>query len=76
MASPTVRDKILSELERLPETSQRQVLEIVRTFPSPTPAGTPIESLFAFAGSLDDESAHEMETAIEAGCEQVDLDAW
>lgn len=57
-------------------SAQQRVLEIVRGFSSPTPPGTPIANLLTLSGSLDEESAREMEEAIKAGCEKVDLDAW
>jgi len=78
MSSLTIRDEILERLEHLPEAAQRQVLNLVRRLPATTPTaeGTPIEDLFALSGTLDGESAHQIEEAIEAGCEQVDLDAW
>jgi hypothetical protein len=76
MAIPKIRDEILAELGRLPEALQWRVLEIARGFPTTAPPGTAVEDLLALSGSLDTESAREIEAAVEAGCEQVDLDAW
>jgi plasmid stability protein len=38
--------------------------------------GASIDDLLTVAGILDQESAREMEMAIESGCEGVDLDEW
>ncbi|MCX7926006.1 MAG: hypothetical protein N2554_09380 [Fimbriimonadales bacterium] len=40
------------------------------------PRGTPGYKLAELAGSLSDEAAEEMLTAIEEGCEQVDPSQW
>jgi hypothetical protein len=76
MAIPKIRDEILEELGRLPEALQWRLLEIARDFSANGLPGTPVKDLLALSGSLDTESARQMVETIEAGCEQVDLDAW
>ncbi len=76
MAIPKIQHEIMEVLGRLPESLQLQVLEIARGISANRPVGTPVADLLALSGSLDAESARQMEEAIEAGCEQVDPDAW
>lgn len=76
MVTATIKEQILSDLDRLSPEQQRQAAEFVRTLASPLPVGASVEDLMTIAGILDDESARQMREAIEEGCEQVDLDEW
>jgi hypothetical protein len=40
------------------------------------PKGTPGRDLLRFAGTLDEDSAREMQDAIEGACERVDVNEW
>lgn len=40
------------------------------------PRGVPGKALARFAGIMDAQSVREIEEAVEAGCEQVDLSEW
>jgi hypothetical protein len=76
MVLPAVKEQILNDLDRLSPELQRRAADLVHGLVSPLPKGTSGRELLRFAGTLDDESAREMNEAIEQGCERVDLDAW
>jgi hypothetical protein len=67
--------QIVAELGNLPSDAQRRVLEYVRSLRG-IGAGTSIEQLRKHIGSIDPEEGKSMRDAIEAGCEQVNLDEW
>lgn len=72
--SATIKQQILSDLDRLSPEQQRQAAELVRGLAAPLPRGASVEDLLTIVGTLDDESARQMREAIEDGCEQVDLE--
>jgi hypothetical protein len=76
MVDPTIKEQILSDLDRLSPEEQTRAAEFVHSLASRTPKGIPGRDLRRFAGILDPESAREMIEAIEEGCERVDLDEW
>jgi hypothetical protein len=76
MVNPTIKEQILSDLDRLSPEEQARAAEFVHSLASQTPKGIPGRDLRRFAGILDPESAREMIEAIEEGCERVDLDEW
>lgn len=76
MTLATVKEQILSDLDRLSPEQQKQAAEFVRELVSSLPKGTPGRDLVPFVGTLDDTSAREMMGAIEEGCERVDADGW
>jgi hypothetical protein len=76
MVNPTIKEQILSDLDRLSPEEQTRAAEFVHGLASRTPRGIPGRDLRRFAGILDPESAREMIEAIEEGCERVDLDEW
>jgi len=76
VALPTVKERILSDLDRLSPEKQQQAAELVHGLVTPLPKGASVEDLLSVAGTLDDQAAREMMQAIEEGCEQVDLDEW
>ena len=75
MISPSMRDKVLRELEKLGVADQKRVMDFVRALRSAEPQGTPGSELAPFAGSLSERSVDEMMAAIEDGCERID-DEW
>ena len=90
MVVPAVRARILDDLERLPPTLQHRAADLVHdlvteTSPSsrltedegslPRPKGATPEEILKFHGTLDADSAREMEEAIEEFCEQIAPDA-
>lgn len=75
MIDAAVKQGILDDLERLPPELQRRARELVHNLIPVRPKGASIEEAMALAGTLDDESAQQMLTAIEEEFEQVELDA-
>jgi hypothetical protein len=75
MIDPKVKEQILDDLERLSPERQRQAVELIRGLVA-EPVGTPLADLLPFVGTLDAQSAREMEEAIEEACERVDAEGW
>ncbi|HUF54550.1 MAG TPA: hypothetical protein VMR52_12375 [Dehalococcoidia bacterium] len=75
MISPSMRDKVLRELEKLGAADQKRVMDFLRGLNSAELRGTPGSELARFAGTLSDRSVDEMMAAIEDGCERID-DEW
>ena len=75
MTLPEIREKILEDLDQLSPALQRRALELVHDLVE-APKGVPGASLQHLFGILDEESAREMEEAVEEGCEQVESDGW
>ncbi len=69
-------DKIIEQLEALPQELQRRVLEYTRSLTLPTPRGVPGQQLLRFAGTISSDDAHLMREAIEHGCEKIDANEW
>ena len=78
MALPSLKEQIIAELDKLTPTQQQQMLEIVKSFQSDLPPGTPGEVLLEHMDSFEFEpdDLAEMAQAIEEGCEQIDWDSW
>jgi len=82
MADPLLKDQLLEDFDHLPPSRQRWAARYVHSLRSagrgedPLPPPTPGESLLPLAGTLDDESARQMQQAIEEECERVDLREW
>ena len=76
MISPSIEQELHSSLEHLPLAQQRQVLDFARVLSITPPKGVKGSSLLCFAGSIPAEDLAEMQAAIEADCETVDVDGW
>lgn len=76
MASLKIKDRILEQLEILPEDLQERVLAFTISLVPDSPRGTPGEKLLRLVGTLSPEEARRMEEAIEEGCERVDPRDW
>lgn len=76
MALPTIKNQILSDLDKLSPEQQKRAAELVHGLVAPLPKGASVEDLLSVAGTLDDQAAREMMQAIEEGCERVDFDEW
>lgn len=69
----------LSILRRLADGSwvvARGINNMVRESQPATPQGVPGRDLLRFAGTIDVESAREIEEAIEDGCARIDPEEW
>ena len=76
MASPSVREELLGELDRLSPEDRERVLRYARTLRTLPGPGTPGGELVRFSGVLSPEAADEMSAAIEEGCERIDVIEW
>ena len=76
MVEATIKEQILSDLERLSPDLQARAAQLVHGLVSAAPRGVPGRDLLRFAGTIDAESIREMEEAIEDGCERIDSEAW
>jgi hypothetical protein len=74
--SSTVVTKVVEQLETLPENLQQQVLAFVQALKTALQPGIPGKQLLRFTGAIAADDLHLMQQAIEAGCEQVDLNEW
>lgn len=77
----SLREKLLSEFDKLSPAQQERVLEFARTLRSTLPPGTRGEALIELAKELDfdPQDLKEMRAAIEdtvAGCEKINWDEW
>lgn len=77
VANMTIRDEILSEIDKMTPDRQMQVLEYVRDLTANAPPkGTLGKDLLQFAGILTAEEADAVLKAVEEGCEQVYPSEW
>ena len=75
MIDPKGKRQILADLERLLPARQERAGELVHALVD-EPKGTPLADLLPFVGTLDAQSAREMQEAIEEECERVDPERW
>lgn len=73
--STDIPSQISSELNELAPDAQRRVLEYLRSLKT-LGTGMSGEALAKHIGSIRPEDGREMREAIEAGCEQVNMDEW
>jgi hypothetical protein len=76
MVSAIIKDELLSRIDQLPVELQRRVIAFADALVLSNPKGTPGRDLLRFAGTLDEDSAREMQDAIEGACERVDVNEW
>lgn len=75
MTLTTLEQEILSHLHNLALPQQREVLAFVRTLAA-VPLGVLGKDLLAFAGTFDPHDLTALQQAVDADCEQVNLDEW
>ena len=73
--STNIQSQINNELGQLPPDAQQRVLEYVRSLRR-LGSGMSVDTLMKHIGTIDPEEGRLMREAIEAGCEQVNLDEW
>jgi hypothetical protein len=73
--STDIPSQINLELGQLPPDAQQRVLEYVRSLRR-LGTGMSVDTLKKHVGTIDPEEGRLMREAIEAGCEQVNLDEW
>lgn len=72
----SIVEKVVEQLESLPQELQWRVLEFTRALTVSTPHGVSGVQLLRFAGAIPQEDVNVMREAIEQGCEQVDVNDW
>jgi len=72
----SIRDKVVEQLSRMPQSLQKQVLEFAKTLTDSTVQGVPGSQLLRFAGTIPLDDIALMREAIEQDCEQVDANEW
>ena len=78
MNTTSVKEQIVSQLDKLSEEQQQQVLEFTHRLQRTLPPGMPGEVLIARAREInfDPQDLAEMAQAIEEDCERIDWDEW
>lgn len=71
-----VEKQIVEQLKHLRPDQQRQLLELAREFAEEKGRGLPGTALMEFGGLIGPEDLRDMQTAIDAGCETIDVDEW
>lgn len=74
MLVETIEKELHEQLSHLPADRQLQVLDFARSLRGARPKGIPGKSLLKFAGTIPLEDLKQMQAAIEADCERVDID--
>ncbi len=72
----SIRDKVVEQLSRMPQSLQKQVLEFAKTLTDSTVQGVPGSQLLRLAGTIPLDDIALMREAIEQDCEQVDANEW
>ena len=67
-----IQEKLLQQLDTLPEDLQRRVLDFAQALALSKPKGVPGTQLLRFAGIIPADDLRLMSEAIESGCEQID----
>jgi len=73
MATPSIKEQLLNEFEKLSPEQQQQTLDFARSLKRPR--GVPARSLLKYAGRIQPDDIKRMEEAIE-DCEKIDLNEW
>lgn len=72
----TIIGKVVEQLRTMPYDLQQEVLFFTRKLSSSTQIGVPGKTLLQFAGAIPLDELEMMRQAIEADCEQVNLNEW
>lgn len=76
MTTPSERDELLRNFDKLSPLKRREVLAFVRSLTESTPSrGTPGKNLIVFSGVIEPTELTKIAQAIE-DCEQVERSAW
>ena len=73
MTTQSVKDNLITQIDKLPHDLQVRVLDIIKAL---TPKGVEGKSLLRFEGSISGDDLQLMSKAIEEGCEKVDINEW
>lgn len=72
----SIVDKVIEQLQFLPQDLQWRVLEFTRTLAASNPRGVAGSQLLRFAGAIPISDIAIIRETIEQGCEQVDSNEW
>lgn len=75
MVSVLVKERLLEQLDALPDEMQYRVLDFAEALILTLPKGVPGAQLLKFAGTIPESDLQLMREAIKSGCERVD-DEW
>ncbi|MCJ7444148.1 MAG: hypothetical protein MUO26_06400 [Methanotrichaceae archaeon] len=73
MTTQSVKDNLITQIDKLPHDLQVRVLDIIKAL---TSKGVEGKSLLRFEGSISKDDLQLMSKAIEEGCEKVDINEW
>ena len=73
MTTQSVKDSLITQIDKLPHDLQVRVLDMIKAL---TPKGVEGRSLLRFEGSISADDLQLMSKAIEEGCEKVDVNEW
>jgi len=72
----SIVEKVIEQLQFLPQELQWRVLEFTRTLAASNPRGVAGTQLLRFAGAIPMKDIQVMQKTIEQGCEQADTNEW
>jgi hypothetical protein len=73
VTTQSVKDNLITQIDKLPHDLQVRVLDIIKAL---TSKGVEGKSLLRFEGSISKDDLQLMSKAIEEGCEKVDINEW
>ncbi|MBI4683706.1 MAG: hypothetical protein HY755_00725 [Nitrospirae bacterium] len=73
MTTISIKDNLVSQLDKLPYDLQLRVLDFLKTL---IPKGVEGKSLLRFEGAIPADDLNLMSKAIEENCERVDISEW
>lgn len=73
MTNASIKDSLISQLDKLPYDLQLRVLDFVKAL---IPKGVEGKSLLQFEGAIPSDDLQLMARAIAEGCEKVDISEW
>ncbi|MFB2897148.1 DUF2281 domain-containing protein [Aerosakkonemataceae cyanobacterium BLCC-F50] len=76
MINPLIEKEIFTQLNKLSDEQQQQVLDFARFLARKNPVGVPGKELLKFAGTISHEDAKIMLEAAEENWGQADLKTW
>jgi len=76
MISPAMERELHDQLDNLPLSRQRQVLDFARALSTVRPIGVPGSALLPFAGTIEPDDLLIMSRAADLDCETIALQDW
>jgi hypothetical protein len=73
MTTKSIKDSLLSQINKLPYDLQLRVLDFVKAL---IPKGVEGKSLLRFEGTISVDDLQLMSKTIEEGCERIDFNEW